>query len=104
MKRLSLYVVAIVAIVAIGMLIMRSGESVALKILVECGVDLQAFYAEIAASVSGVVALIAIKNCSLSNVACTVQSPSDNLVQDFVTVTRVVVAMLILSICLNNGN
>ncbi|MBQ4161128.1 MAG: ATP-dependent Clp protease ATP-binding subunit, partial [Clostridia bacterium] len=33
--------------------LLRSGESVALKILVECGVDLQGFYAEIAASVSG---------------------------------------------------
>jgi len=33
--------------------LLRSGESVALKILGECGVDLQSFYAEIAASVSG---------------------------------------------------
>ncbi len=33
--------------------LLRSGESVALKILSESGVDLQGFYAEIAASVSG---------------------------------------------------
>ncbi len=33
--------------------LLRSGESVALKILSECGVELQGFYAEIAASVSG---------------------------------------------------